>query len=140
MAHALDQRSHGPSRPAHRESHPAAGLKAIRRALFHERLLLARDIDALSERLQYFEPFADEPHQAAADCERAKQVLLQERLQVRLRLIEQALARIDAGEFGICRTCGQAIPHERLRAHPVALCCVNCEVDEESGPLRLASE
>lgn len=39
----------------------------------------------------------------------------------RLRLIESALARIEAGKYGICLKSGKPIPKERLEAIPYAL-------------------
>jgi RNA polymerase-binding transcription factor DksA len=45
------------------------------------------------------------------------------------QLIEEinlALARIDAGTFGRCEGCQQAIPRERLDAVPYARYCASC--------------
>jgi DnaK suppressor protein len=41
--------------------------------------------------------------------------------------IERALARIDAGTYGRCMACGQAIPTARLDALPMALRCAPCQ-------------
>ena len=38
--------------------------------------------------------------------------------------VERALARIDAGSFGRCETCGAAIEAERLDALPYATLCL----------------
>ncbi len=40
--------------------------------------------------------------------------------------IDQALARLDAGTYGLCEVCGEPIPDERLRAIPWAALCVPC--------------
>ncbi len=40
--------------------------------------------------------------------------------------IDEALARWDAGTYGICIDCGRGIPIERLRARPAATRCVAC--------------
>jgi RNA polymerase-binding protein DksA len=40
--------------------------------------------------------------------------------------INQALARIDAGDYGICIECGDAIRKERLEALPFTAKCINC--------------
>jgi RNA polymerase-binding transcription factor DksA len=40
--------------------------------------------------------------------------------------IDEALARWDAGTYGICSDCGRGIPLERLRARPAATRCVAC--------------
>jgi DnaK suppressor protein len=39
-------------------------------------------------------------------------------------LIEQALARLDAGTFGKCVDCGKAIPNARLEARPEVARCM----------------
>jgi RNA polymerase-binding protein DksA len=38
--------------------------------------------------------------------------------------IEAALARIDAGTFGVCEVCGGEIPQERLEAIPYTTLCI----------------
>jgi DnaK suppressor protein len=50
-----------------------------------------------------------------------------ERSEDRLRLIDQALARVDNGTYGTCGECGEDIPLERLKALPFALLCVDCQ-------------
>lgn len=43
-----------------------------------------------------------------------------------VRQTEKALRRIDKGSYGICVSCGRAIPVERLEARPFAERCVPC--------------
>ncbi len=46
-----------------------------------------------------------------------------------LRTIEEidaAFGRIDRGTFGVCTSCGAAIPEERLELRPFASTCVAC--------------
>jgi RNA polymerase-binding transcription factor DksA len=47
-------------------------------------------------------------------------------LQQTIAEIDAALARIDAGTYGRCVTCGAAIPEERLELRPFAGRCVTC--------------
>jgi DnaK suppressor protein len=42
-----------------------------------------------------------------------------------------ALARLDAGEYGSCVDCGEAIPMARLQAQPFAIRCVACQERRE---------
>ncbi|HET9897227.1 MAG TPA: TraR/DksA family transcriptional regulator [Streptosporangiaceae bacterium] len=44
---------------------------------------------------------------------------------------EQAIDRIDAGTYGSCESCGEAIGKARLQAFPRATLCVNCKQREE---------
>lgn len=43
-----------------------------------------------------------------------------------LRLISGALQRLESGDYGVCRECGEEIPVERLRIAPIAEFCVDC--------------
>jgi DnaK suppressor protein len=44
---------------------------------------------------------------------------------------ERAIARIDAGTYGICESCGKPIGKARLQAFPRATLCVTCKQREE---------
>lgn len=48
-----------------------------------------------------------------------------------LREVEAALARLDAGQYGICVDCDEAIPLARLQARPSAARCVACQEQDE---------
>lgn len=44
---------------------------------------------------------------------------------------ERAIARIEAGTYGTCESCGEAIGKARLQAFPRATLCVTCKQREE---------
>ncbi|RMD70907.1 MAG: TraR/DksA family transcriptional regulator [Gammaproteobacteria bacterium] len=44
-----------------------------------------------------------------------------------LKEVEDALIRMDMGDYGICIDCGDEIGYERLRAYPAALRCIRCQ-------------
>jgi DnaK suppressor protein len=46
---------------------------------------------------------------------------------VQLRLIEEALDRLNSGDYGICLSCEEPIPPKRLRALSWARYCVRCQ-------------
>ena len=50
--------------------------------------------------------------------------------------IEDALRRIDAGDYGDCFSCGSEISEARLRALPFALRCKACEEQREATALQ----
>lgn len=50
-----------------------------------------------------------------------------------LYYIEEALDRVRAGTFGICRKCGTLIPKARLEAVPTAKMCINCKSQQETA-------
>jgi RNA polymerase-binding transcription factor DksA len=68
--------------------------------------------------------FADSGHRTA---ERAEVLALVEGLLAHRADVVAALARMDAGTFGSCERCGNAIPEERLEALPTATLCVACK-------------
>jgi DnaK suppressor protein len=45
--------------------------------------------------------------------------------------VNNALGRVDAGEYGKCVRCGEEIPADRLRAMPAAELCISCKEWEE---------
>jgi RNA polymerase-binding transcription factor DksA len=51
--------------------------------------------------------------------------LLQE-ADAQLAETDAALARVDAGSYGLCENCGRPIPEARLEARPAARLCVPC--------------
>ena len=63
--------------------------------------------------------------------------LLQMRAETLTR-IDEALVRLDAGQYGSCRECKSAISERRLRALPFAVRCQACEerCEREQGRAR----
>lgn len=53
-----------------------------------------------------------------------------------LKRIDAALARLAAGDYGICADCGNRIPARRLEAIPWAERCVTCEERAQADPDR----
>jgi len=51
-----------------------------------------------------------------------------------LRLIEEALDRLDSGDYGICLACEAPIAAKRLAALPWARYCVSCQEEAGTNP------
>jgi RNA polymerase-binding transcription factor DksA len=49
---------------------------------------------------------------------------VEEDARARLREVDEALARIESGQYGTCRVCGAEIPLERLEVVPWTTLCV----------------
>ena len=59
--------------------------------------------------------------------EREKAYLFLVRENKFLAYLNEALERIERGEYGICNKCGKLIPKKRLEAVPHATQCVPCK-------------
>jgi len=46
-------------------------------------------------------------------------------------LIDRALDRLSDGTYGLCASCGNPIPEDRLEAVPYAALCMGCQGDQE---------
>lgn len=56
-----------------------------------------------------------------------RDLALRDRSDHQLVLVDEALARLDAGTFGTCVRCGGPIAAERLEALPWAARCIECQ-------------
>jgi DnaK suppressor protein len=63
---------------------------------------------------------------------------MRDRERILMKAIDQALARIEGGTFGVCVQCDEEIELERLKTQPVATHCLYCQTQHEvaSGRLR----
>ena len=52
-----------------------------------------------------------------------------------LELIDEALARVEKGEYGECVNCGEPVQEKRLDAVPWARYCLKCQDLQERGLL-----
>ncbi|MBA3438452.1 MAG: TraR/DksA family transcriptional regulator [Pyrinomonadaceae bacterium] len=52
-----------------------------------------------------------------------------------LQLIDEALGRVEAGEYGECVNCGEPVLEKRLDAVPWARHCLRCQDLQERGLL-----
>ena len=75
--------------------------------------------------------FPDEIDSASSDSALAFVGRLRERERILLQKVDAALAKIEAGTFGTCISCGEDIGIKRLRARPVADLCIDCKSQQE---------
>ena len=71
--------------------------------------------------------------QANADAEAELQIRLHQTDAPLLRAIEEALARIKLGTFGVCQVCKQPVSKARLEAVPWTRLCRECKEREHSA-------
>src|SRR6266446_2709913 len=65
--------------------------------------------------------------------QRELQLTTQQLLEREAAQVEAALHARQNGSYGVCASCGQAIPPERLEARPEATQCVDCQRRTETG-------
>ena len=63
----------------------------------------------------------------AATVDRERDLVLSAQARQAIEQIDAAVARINAGTYGLCTQCGQKIPRMRLKAIPYADLCVDCK-------------
>jgi DnaK suppressor protein len=68
---------------------------------------------------------------ASAERTRELQALLTHRDRDKLIAIDQALARLDAGDYGVCDECEEEIAAGRLELLPFTRLCVTCQAAHE---------
>jgi RNA polymerase-binding protein DksA len=117
-------------------------LESMKTKLLSERERIVGDLESLEETTastpkdssgdlsSYSSHMAD---QGSDSMEREKAFLFASVKRRRLDEIDLALARIDAGTFGVCEACGNPIPAKRLERMPGASLCVACKEKEEKA-------
>jgi DnaK suppressor protein len=73
----------------------------------------------------------DEADAGSKVYEREQELALTQNAKGLLDQAERALARIGAGTYGVCESCGKPIGKARLMAFPRATLCVSCKQREE---------
>ncbi|MEV6283755.1 TraR/DksA C4-type zinc finger protein [Kribbella sp. NPDC051770] len=126
----------GPSElPAAVERQPSAAVEpepsellAAEREITREReIALSRDLEAIVEAARLVSTDDEhDPEGSTIAFERSQTATLLEDARKRLTELDEALARVKTGEYGVCRVCGQPIAAERLAARPTATTCINC--------------
>ncbi len=71
--------------------------------------------------------------QASDIDENQKLFIIMERVQKRLKDVDEALSKIENGDFGSCRYCGKKIQLERLMAKPHAELCIECREEMDAS-------
>jgi DnaK suppressor protein len=90
---------------------------------------LQAEAEALAEDMEPGDTQFDEEsgEGGTMSVERERDLTLLAQVRAALEEIDRALAKIDAGTYGVCEQCGAAIPKARLKALPHAALCVACK-------------
>ncbi|RJX22745.1 MAG: conjugal transfer protein TraR [Ammonifex sp.] len=63
--------------------------------------------------------------------ERSKDLALKSDAGLKIKAVDDALAKMKAGRYGYCDECGAEIPEERLEAIPYTTMCQHCKEKQE---------
>ena len=122
MAQFLLSSPHSP-RKVVKMAHDQAFYDATRTMLERERAVVLSRIEALEQNSHDFELESDGVPPSGFEREQAISKVLDSRLSD----IDNALAKLDSGTYGVCTDCTKPIPPRRLEALPFATLCVACQ-------------
>ena len=107
-------------------------MEEIRKILLEEKEKIGVEIKSKQLNLSDIErDVGDEVDNSMVEQERELNLLLQDREKQHLEAIEEALQRIETGEYGFCDECGDQIDQKRLMVIPLAQLCITCQQNEE---------
>jgi DnaK suppressor protein len=100
---------------------------------------LGEDIDRTVHTMQdEATVFADPNDRASQESDMALELRNRDRERKLIKKIDETIAKIDAGEYGYCNTCGVEIGLNRLQARPTASLCIDCKQLEEMRERQVA--
>jgi len=103
-----------------------ADAQAAREALDAEHARLRAELDAGIEAPGQM-TYGSQAAAASQVFAQQRDLALHDKAIKELELVDAALGRLDAGTFGTCLRCGNAIAPARLEALPWAAYCITCQ-------------
>ncbi|HET7828891.1 MAG TPA: TraR/DksA C4-type zinc finger protein [Candidatus Limnocylindrales bacterium] len=107
--------------------HPSGSLDASRAALETERARLVAELADAEVLAPGQITYGSQAAAATHVFEQQRDLALRDHNRQLLIAVEEALARVDAGTYGTCTSCGSLIAPERLDALPWAALCIECQ-------------
>jgi DnaK suppressor protein len=90
-----------------------------------------RGTETLDDMTDNRELHADPTDRATMETDRSFMLRLRDRERKLIPKIQEAMARIQNGTYGMCEDCGDEISIERLKARPVTTLCIKCKSQRE---------
>ena len=110
----------------------AAKLDRFRTTLNEQLVAIQGTLErARSDYSEAVETQPDMTDQASVDWDRNFDMRLRDRERRMVAKIREALARLEAGAYGICESCDEPISEKRLLARPVTTLCIDCKAEAE---------
>jgi DnaK suppressor protein len=119
-------------------------VEGFRKALMdmRQKLLAGISESPVPEALVTQSDIGDIIDQAGDERDRELSLLLSGRDKEKLLAINEALEKLNEGDYGVCEECGEKIGPGRLKVIPLAKLCVSCQAkfEKEVSLLRKADE
>ncbi len=114
-------------------------IEGFRKLLMSRREAMAADLrKATADFIGDESSYTDSIDQAAADTDKSLALQMKNRERDILWQIDEALKRIDLGDFGECERCGEEISEARIKAFPFTTLCIDCKAELESEEHRFS--
>lgn len=101
---------------------------------FYRKLLLNQRNELLAELEQTIHHMQDESvnlpdpnDRASQEADMTLELRSRDRETKLIHKIDEAIMRLEAGEYGYCESCGEPIGRGRLEARPTATLCIDCK-------------
>lgn len=122
-----------PYQPAEGEEYMSEGQVAhFRRILQNWKSELMQEVDRTVHHMKdEAANFPDPNDRATQESEFSLELRTRDRERKLIKKIEEALERLERGEYGYCETCGVEIGLRRLEARPTATQCIDCKTLDE---------
>jgi DnaK suppressor protein len=95
------------------------------------KLLEEMELESKAEREGNKDEGLDTYDLASEERDREISFILSDRERSKVKHIDDALARMEEGSYGVCDACGLEIAEERLTAMPFTRLCRDCQQDQE---------
>ncbi len=117
----------------------AKQLEHFKKILSQLKRELSQDIDRTVHTMQDEATlFADPNDRASQESDIALELRNRDRERKLIKKIDETIAKIDAGEYGYCDSCGIEIGLKRLEARPTATLCIDCKTLDEMRERQVA--
>ena len=103
-------------------------LEYFRQKLLHWRdELVEESRETISNLQEEVRDVGDEAERATRETENSLELRTRDRYRKLIKKIDQALSRVDEGEYGYCEETGEEIGLARLEARPIATLCLDAQ-------------
>lgn len=110
----------------------AAQVAHFREILLNWKRELMEEVDRTVHHMQdEAANFPDPNDRATQESEFSMELRTRDRERKLIKKIDEALAKLDRGEYGYCESCGIEIGIRRLEARPTATLCIDCKTLDE---------